>query len=62
MEVNNGNEFDSMKKIFSTHTHSLSLSLYHIYNIYSLYNSSIRDIKHSPNYITLGSPQTHIVN
>ena len=28
-------------------------------NIYSLYNSSILDIEHSPYYIALGSPQTN---
>ena len=28
----------------------------------SLYNSSISDIEHSPNYIALGLPQTHKVN
>ena len=27
-----------------------------------LYNSSISDIEHSPNYIALSSPQTHKVN
>ena len=26
-----------------------------------LYNSSITDIEHSPNYIAFGSPQTHKV-
>ena len=48
------------------------LNLIYIYsnayksNIYiyllTLYNSFILDIEHSPNYITLGLPQTHKVN
>ena len=37
------------------------LNLIYIY-LLSLYDSSISDIEHFPNYITLGSPQTYKVN
>ena len=37
-----------------------NINLIYIY-LLLLYNSSILDIKHSPYYIALGSPQTHKV-
>ena len=37
------------------------MNLIYIY-LLLLYNSSILDIEHSPNYIALGLPQTHKMN